>query len=178
MVRHKAKAGVARNAGANQRSITPSAIPDSPPRLIASIRACQLSAVPSLAAVFDKTSARISLPHPGAIIRRAVDDYIASLGLTGLHAAFETVSLAVGRALVQRSDAVWFISRGVIVEEVAAGRLVTVPTRARFLSGAVGLTRRQDSAPASGLEVLLAQLEQAAADPMAIGPEPDKKGPF
>lgn len=112
------------------------------------------------------------LPHPGAIIRRTVEDYITSLGLTGLVAAFETVSLAVGRALVERSDAVWFISQGVILEELASGRLITIPTGARFLSGAVGLTRRQGGAQQGGagqpgLEVLIAQLEQAALDPTA-----------
>lgn len=104
----------------------------------------------------------VILPHPGAIIRRTVEDYVASLGLANLRPAYETVSLAVGRALVEGSDAVWFISRGVILEELAQNRLITFATGARFLSGAVGITRRQSSGGEPGLEVLLQLLGEAA----------------
>jgi LysR family pca operon transcriptional activator len=85
----------------------------------------------------------VILPPKGAAIRRVVDDYRAVLGLAAIAPAFETVSLALGRGIVRQSDAVWFISRGVIEEELERGDLVALPTGARFLSGAVGLTRRQ-----------------------------------
>ncbi|HEX9858203.1 MAG TPA: LysR substrate-binding domain-containing protein, partial [Paracoccaceae bacterium] len=68
------------------------------------------------------------LPPLGALIRRVVDDYLATLGLAGVTPAFETVSQAVGRGLVMGSDAVWFISRGVIIDDLERGDLVTVPT--------------------------------------------------
>lgn len=86
------------------------------------------------------------IPPEGAAIRRAVDDYLASLGLASLQAAVETVSLPVGRGILLGSDALWFISRGVIVEELEAGTLQAVSTSARRLAGAVGLTRRQGEA--------------------------------
>lgn len=83
------------------------------------------------------------LPPEGAAIRRAVDDYLAAQGLDALRPAVETVVLAVGRGLLLGSDAAWFISRGVIVEELASGALRTVPTGSAALAGSVGLTRRR-----------------------------------
>ncbi len=109
-------------------------------------------------------AAPLVLPPRGAIIRRAVDDYLASLGLVGLRPAFETVSLAVGRGLVAGSDAVWFISRGVIAEELSNGRLVAVSTGARFLSGAVGLTRRQGATQRAGLDLIFELMHEIARE--------------
>ncbi len=97
----------------------------------------------------------VILPPEGALIRRAVNDYLGSLGLPGLRPAFETVALAVGRGILAGSDAVWFISRGVVAEEVERGDLIVLPTGARFLSGSVGITRRQAGPVVRGLDVLM-----------------------
>jgi LysR family pca operon transcriptional activator len=99
----------------------------------------------------------VILPPQGAIIRRAVDDYLVSLGLPGLRPAFETVALPLARGLVLGSDAVWFISRGGVAEEVDRGDMALLPSDARSLVGAVGLTRRQ-SGPAHPALDLLVQL--------------------
>lgn len=99
----------------------------------------------------------VILPPEGAIIRAPVDDYLVSLGLAGLRPACETVALPLARGLLLGSDAVWFISRGVVAEDIERGELVRVPTDARYLSGAVGLTRRQ-AGPAHPAIDLLAQL--------------------
>jgi LysR family pca operon transcriptional activator len=56
---------------------------------------------------------------------------------------------------------VWFISRGVIAEELARGELILIATGARYLSGAVGITRRQ-GAPGEAAEALAALLREAA----------------
>ena len=90
------------------------------------------------------------LPPATALIRRPVDEYLASLDLIGLQPAVETVSLAVGRGICLASDTLWFISRGVIAEELERGMLMEFRLGARFMSGAVGVTRRQ-SADAPGL---------------------------
>lgn len=95
------------------------------------------------------------LPPEGALIRRAVNDYLVSLGLPGLRPAFETVALAVGRGILAGSDAVWFISRGVVADEVERGDMTVLPTGARFLSGSVGITRRQAGPVVRGLDLLL-----------------------
>lgn len=94
--------------------------------------------------------APLILPPDTALIRRPVDDFLASHGLVGIAPAVETVSLAVGRGICMASDALWFISRGVVAEELERGILREFPVEAGFLSGAVGITRRQ-SASASGL---------------------------
>jgi LysR family transcriptional regulator, pca operon transcriptional activator len=98
----------------------------------------------------------VVLPPPGAIIRRPVDDYLASLGLAGLAPAVETVALALGRGIVRASDAVWFISRGVVAEELDRGDLILLPLAARYMSGAVGITRRQGGGSADA--ALLAEI--------------------
>lgn len=95
------------------------------------------------------------LPPENALIRRAVNDYLASLGLPTLRPAFETVALAVGRGILAGSDAVWFISRGVVADEVDRGDLIILPTGARFLSGSVGITHRQAGAAVDGLGQLI-----------------------
>lgn len=95
------------------------------------------------------------LPPEGALIRRAVNDYLASLGLPALRPAFETVALAVGRGILAGSDAVWFISRGVVAEELDRGEMIVLPTGARFLSGSVGITRRQAGPAVQGLDQLI-----------------------
>lgn len=97
----------------------------------------------------------VMLPPDGARIRRAVDDYLASLGLANLRPAFETVALAVGRGILAGSDTVWFISRGVVAEELDRGDLIAIPTSAGFLSGAVGITRRQADSASADLDLLI-----------------------
>lgn len=102
------------------------------------------------------------LPPKGAIIRRVVEDYLAAQGLAGLRPAFETVALSVGRGIVLGSDALWFISRGVIADELDRGEMIALPAEARFLSGAVGVTRRQAAAPQQGADLLMQLLREAA----------------
>ena len=102
------------------------------------------------------------LPPEGAIIRGAVDDYILSLGLGPLRAAIETVALPLARGVLLGSDAVWFISRGVVAEDLDRGDLVLIPTDARYLAGAVGITRRQ-AGTANPAQDLLVQLAHAGA---------------
>lgn len=101
--------------------------------------------------------APLILPPATALIRPSVDAYLASLGLSGLSAAVETVSLALGRGICLASEALWFISRGVVAEELDRGVMAEWPARARFLSGAVGMTRRQ-----AGGTPGLATLEEVA----------------
>ncbi|WP_136684141.1 LysR substrate-binding domain-containing protein [Falsirhodobacter xinxiangensis] len=99
------------------------------------------------------------LPPEGAIIRRAVDDWIALQGHGKLRPAFETVSPEIGRSLVLASDAAWLISGGVIRPEVMRAEMIARPLGAGFLSGPVGITRREDdtAGPAATLILRLAR---------------------
>ncbi len=102
------------------------------------------------------------MPPETAIIRGAADAFLALVGLSGARPAFETVSLAVGRGIVLQSDAAWFISRGVVAEDLDSGVMRALKTDARFLSGAVGMTRRQGTHPAPGLELFQAIVRDVA----------------
>lgn len=82
----------------------------------------------------------VILPTRESIIRKNVDEYLAALGLAGLEPAVETSTLALGRGLLLASDAIWFISKGVVENEVEQGQLVPIALGAMFLSGAVGMT--------------------------------------
>ena len=57
----------------------------------------------------------------------------------------------------------WFISRGVVAEELDRGELIEIPTGVRFLSGAVGITRRQADTTSPGIEHLVQLCHEAAA---------------
>lgn len=105
-------------------------------------------------------SVPVILPPEDALIRRAVDDYLASLGLPGLRPAMETVALAVGRGVLAASDAVWFISRGVVAEELDRQDLIALPTGVRFLSGSVGITQQHSANPVQGADLLVRLLRE------------------
>ena len=98
------------------------------------------------------------LPNPGAIIRQPVDQYLSAMGFSNLRPAFETVALPVALTLLERSDMLWFISRGVVARELEAGTLVALDMKAEYMSGAVGLTRKfafSQNSPADLLATLL-----------------------
>lgn len=80
------------------------------------------------------------LPPDGAVIAETVQRYLSSLGLAEIRPAFETVALPVGRKLVMTSDAIWFISRGVVADELNAGILTEVGLSSPMLSGPVGFS--------------------------------------
>ncbi len=119
-----------------------------------------LAGVPAAEAL---ARAPLILPPRTALIRRPVEDYLASVGLAGRRAMVETASLAMGRGLCFASDALWFISRGVVAEELERGSLAETPTGARFLSGAVGVTRRQETV-AEGLDALQEIAQEVARE--------------
>ncbi len=107
-------------------------------------------------------AAPLIMPPATALIRPMVEAYLASLGLPEQQPAVETVSLALGRGLCLSSDMVWFISAGVVRDELDSGRLVRLPVDARFMSGSVGLTCRQSDAP-PGLQTLEIVAQDIAA---------------
>ncbi|NEY89961.1 LysR substrate-binding domain-containing protein [Tabrizicola oligotrophica] len=102
------------------------------------------------------------LPPEGAIIRGAVDDYLVSLGLGLVRPAIEAVALPLARGVLLGSDALWFISRGVVAEDLDRGDLAVLPTDARYLAGAVGITRRQAGATSPALDLLMQLAREGA----------------
>lgn len=107
----------------------------------------------------------VILPSEGAVIRKAVDNYLEVQGLHRLQPAVETVALAVGRGLLAASDSVWFISRGVVAEELRRGEMIEIPTGVRFLSGAVGITQRRSAPANAGVTLLQGLFFEEAHEP-------------
>jgi LysR family pca operon transcriptional activator len=108
------------------------------------------------------------LPPAGAVITPAVQAFLLSVGLQSLQPAFESVSLAFGRKVVQGSDTVWFISEGVVAEEIAQGTLAALDPGTELLAGPVGICQRAQTGPSaelSGLIDLLAEPAHAPGNP-------------
>lgn len=103
------------------------------------------------------------LPNRDAIIRRLVNDYLASIDLGDVRPAVETSTLALGRGLLLTANAVWFISRGVVANELASGELITIDHGATYLAGAVGLVRLRGGNSGASVERLVEMLRETAA---------------
>lgn len=88
------------------------------------------------------------LPPTNAVISATVFRYLASIGLSEMHGVIETVELPVGSKITRMSDALWFISRGVVAEELHAGSLLEIALSSPLLSGPVGISLSR-SAPIS-----------------------------
>ncbi|MDV6227290.1 LysR substrate-binding domain-containing protein [Nitratireductor aquimarinus] len=108
------------------------------------------------------TSYPLIVPNPGAIIRQKVDQYLAAQGLSGLVPAFEAVALPVALSLIEQSDMLWFISRGVVERELKRGTLITLDLKADYMAGAVGITRKFDFDKNSPTELLVRLLHKQA----------------
>lgn len=106
------------------------------------------------------------LPPKGAVIFGTVDRYLSSIGLPEMRGEFETVALPVGRKIVQSSDMLWFISRGVVAEELRLGTLSAVDLGSSLLSGPVGISVSR-AAPLSVERSVLSDCLRMSADKLA-----------
>ncbi|MCI4665775.1 MAG: LysR substrate-binding domain-containing protein [Neomegalonema sp.] len=104
------------------------------------------------------------LPPRGALIWPYVRGFLTSIGVEAAEPAFETVSLAFGRRVLLLSDAVWFISRGVVAEELALGSLRALDPPHPMLTGPVGVSLRKDAHMSEHMIALLHALRAAARD--------------
>lgn len=107
------------------------------------------------------------LPNSGAIIRQNVNLYLSTLGLSDKKPRFETVAPPVALALLEKSDLLWFISRGVVEREVQSGALSCIEMSSDYMTGAIGLTRKfkfDDNSPADRLARLLHRRAAELAD--------------
>lgn len=99
-------------------------------------------------------------PAPGSAIRPFVERLLIAEGIPLPPRRIETVSGEFGRIHVRQSDAIWFISAGVVARDVAEGLLVTLPLDTPLTEGPVGLMRRarpgdaDPPAPEAALELL------------------------
>lgn len=101
-------------------------------------------------------------PPEAAAIRPFVERLLIAGGVPRLPRRIETVSGAFGMVHTPQSDAVWFISAGVVAREVAEGRLVRLAIDTALTQGPVGLMTRA-SLPETNAGLLFRQAVIRAA---------------
>ncbi|MAU20818.1 MAG: transcriptional regulator [Martelella sp.] len=104
----------------------------------------------------------LMLPPPGAVIAPQVQAYLHGIGLVDPQAAFENVGLAFGRKVVLSSDTIWFISAGVVHDELESGLLSGIRLNDDLLGGPVGVAMRNNAVMTDEQRHLLAALVEAA----------------
>ncbi len=102
------------------------------------------------------------LPPKGAVIRGTVERYLTSIGLRDAQGVFETVALPFGRKVVQSTDMIWFISRGVVQEEIKQGSVAAINLGSALLAGPVGIFLSQNAIPNAARSVLVDHLRTIA----------------
>lgn len=96
----------------------------------------------------------VLMPNKGSVIRPYVDRLLLSNGIPDLPDTVETVSDSFGRVFVIRHKAVWFISRGVVSDDLENGRLAALDIDMRETRGAVGFTTQAGVEPSAALGLL------------------------
>lgn len=88
----------------------------------------------------------VLVPTQQSIIRPFVDRLFIEQGITEPEQVIETVSDAFGRRFVEDYQAIWIISRGVVLAEIRSGHYVSLPVDTESTVGSVGLCTRADTA--------------------------------
>ncbi|MCM2397133.1 pca operon transcription factor PcaQ [Rhizobium sp. S95] len=96
----------------------------------------------------------VLMPTAGSVIRPFVDRLLLTNGIPELPNTVETVSDSFGRAFVSRHRGVWFISRGVVADDLSSGRLVELEIDMGETRGAVGLTTPAGVEPSAALTLM------------------------
>lgn len=97
----------------------------------------------------------VLLPIEGSVIRPFVDRLLLTNGIAELANVIETVSDSFGRAFLERHDAIWIISKGVVQSEARSGRMALLDIDTSETRGAVGLTTRADAVPNLSLSIMI-----------------------
>lgn len=104
------------------------------------------------------------MPTPGSVIRPLVQRMLLASGVSIHGEEIETVSNAFGRAYVRQSDAVWFISEGVVALDVAENYLALLPVDMSETQGPVGFTMRAENGPGPALAAFMQTVRDVAAE--------------
>lgn len=96
----------------------------------------------------DLDAFRVLYPPKESAIRPLVARFLIARGIPLFENRIESASSAFGRASVLADpDTVWFISRGVVADDLAAGRLVQLDIDTAPTAGAVGIMSRAEEVP-------------------------------
>jgi LysR family pca operon transcriptional activator len=103
-------------------------------------------------------------PPEGAAIRPLLDRWCLAQGLAPFARRIDSVSGAFGRVFIPTSDVVWFISEGVVSQELADGRLVALPLDMGLTAGPVGLMTRPSGPRSLAQDLFEHALREAAGN--------------
>lgn len=106
----------------------------------------------------DLRSADWILPPPETTLRRQLEKAFFDAALEPPRCAVQSVSLLTNRRLLYESDLIGAWPRGVVAEELAAGRLVSLPVRLNEILGPVGVSTRKSARLSPAAQALLSML--------------------
>lgn len=102
-------------------------------------------------------------PAPWAAIRPLVERLLIAEGIPMPARRIETVSGAFGRAYLPGSDAIWFISAGVVAREIEQGQLVRLPVATSSTEGPVGLMARAEQTETTARQLFVQAVGRAVS---------------
>lgn len=106
------------------------------------------SAAAKITDLADLDAYRVLYPPKESAIRPLVARLLISQGVPLFQNRIETASPAFGRAFVMANpDTAWIISKGVVVEDIAGGRLAQLTVDMAPTLGAVGVMSRAEEVP-------------------------------
>ncbi len=105
----------------------------------------------------------VLMPPSDAAIRSAVERLLAAHGVQTPIGMIETVSDTFARNYVRDTDAIWFISEGVVERDIDDGHLALLPVDLSETSGPVGLTSRTDQPLTAGARLLVDAIRKVVA---------------
>ena len=106
----------------------------------------------------------------GTSPRHNTESFLSARGLVLPTNALQTLDVAVARALVAVSDAVWITPLGAARGELANGRLVQLRIETAGTEEPVGLLQRSDAEPSALRAAMAALLREAAREQGAVPP--------
>lgn len=111
----------------------------------------------------------------GTIPRHNTESFLSARGLVLPTNALQTLDVAVARALVAVSDAVWITPLGAARGELAQGRMQRLRIETAGTEEPVGLLQRSDAEPSALRLAMAALLREAAKQQGALPPRARKK---
>jgi DNA-binding transcriptional LysR family regulator len=111
----------------------------------------------------------------GTIPRHNTESFLSARGLVLPANTLQTLDVAVARALVAVSDAVWITPLGAARGELADGRLVRLRIETGGTEEPVGLLQRSDAEPSALRGAMAALLREAAKQQGAVPPAARRK---
>ncbi|MEQ5871704.1 pca operon transcription factor PcaQ [Sagittula sp. NFXS13] len=100
-------------------------------------------------------------PPEDAAIRPLLDRWCLAHGVQPFRDQVDCVSGAFGRNYLRASDAVWFISEGVVAQDLADGRLHALPFDLSLTAGPVGLMTQPEAASSRSQQLFVQSLRVA-----------------